>query len=77
MLLFILKGEEWMEIIVNGKRESIEQSMSILQYLSLKGLDPNRAVVEHNYVVVKKDDWENVILKENDQLEVLRFVGGG
>ncbi|MBB6217255.1 sulfur carrier protein [Anaerosolibacter carboniphilus] len=66
-----------MEIVVNGKRESIDQSMSILQYLSLKGLDPNRAVVEHNYTVVKKEEWGNIILKENDQLEVLRFVGGG
>lgn len=66
-----------MEIVVNGKRESIGQSMSILQYLSLKGLDPNRVVVEHNDHVVKKDDWDNVILKESDQLEVLRFVGGG
>lgn len=66
-----------MEIVVNGKRESIDQSMSILKYLSLKGLDPNRAVVEHNYAVVKKEEWGNIILKENDQLEVLRFVGGG
>ncbi|MDF2547530.1 MAG: thiS [Anaerosolibacter sp.] len=66
-----------MEIVVNGKREFIDQSVSILEYLSLKGLDPNRAVVEHNYHVVKKEEWGNIILKENDQLEVLRFVGGG
>ncbi|MFT9496593.1 sulfur carrier protein ThiS [Anaerosolibacter sp.] len=66
-----------MEIVVNGKREFIDQSVSILEYLSLKGLDPNRAVVEYNYHVVKKEEWGNIILKENDQLEVLRFVGGG
>ncbi|KXG78622.1 sulfur carrier protein ThiS [Thermotalea metallivorans] len=66
-----------MEIIVNGKRERLEESMSILQYLSAKGLSPERVVVEYNYAVVKKEDLGNIILKENDQLEVLRFVGGG
>lgn len=66
-----------MEIVVNGRRERLEESMSILQYLSVKDLSPERIVVEYNYAVVKKEDLGNIILKENDQLEVLRFVGGG
>ena len=66
-----------MEIVVNGRRERLEESMSILQYLSVKGLSPERIVVEYNCAVVKKEDLGNIILKENDQLEVLRCVGGG
>jgi sulfur carrier protein len=27
--------------------------------------------------IVKKDDWSNFILKKDDRLELLQFVGGG
>lgn len=66
-----------MTITVNGKSENLEKKMSILDLLTLKGLDPNTVVVEYNADIVKKEEWGNIILKENDTLEVLRFVGGG
>ena len=34
-------------------------------------------VVEYNLNIVKSDKWSGTILKENDSLEVLSFVGGG
>lgn len=66
-----------MQISVNGKEENLKQPMNILDFLISKGLDPDRVVVEYNYEIVKKEEWSSIILKENDQLEVLRFVGGG
>ncbi len=66
-----------MEIIVNGKKELLEKQINIIELLELKGISPNTVVIEYNFDIVKKEEWGNIQLKENDKLEVLRFVGGG
>jgi len=66
-----------LNITVNGKKEMIDHGTSLLIFLKQKGVDPDTVVVEYNYEVVKKEEWDRIILKENDNLEVLRFVGGG
>jgi len=63
--------------MVNGKQEVLKDSISIGEYIMQKGLNPDTVVVEHNYNIIQKEEWSNVFLKENDVLEVLRFVGGG
>ncbi len=63
--------------MVNGKVEQVEEGLSLLKYILSKGLNPDTVVVEHNYIIVKKEEQGNTQLKENDSLEILRFVGGG
>lgn len=65
-----------MRIMVNGRAEDINRC-SILEYLKRKEIRPESVVVEHNRTIVKKERWENIRLKENDNLEILGFVGGG
>lgn len=65
-----------MKITVNSKPEEIE-SCTIKDYITMKDLNPGSLVVEYNMNIVKKDEWGNVTLKENDNLELLSFVGGG
>ncbi|AFS78181.1 thiamine biosynthesis protein ThiS [Gottschalkia acidurici 9a] len=66
-----------MNIFINGQKEVIEESITLLDYLISKGLYPNNVVVEYNLNVLRSEDWANTVLKENDSLEVLSFVGGG
>ncbi|MFZ3171320.1 MAG: sulfur carrier protein ThiS [Carboxydocellales bacterium] len=66
-----------MLIKVNGKELSLEQEISLLEFLISRQIDPRLAIIEHNEQILKNEDWANVIIKENDTLEVLRFIGGG
>ena len=66
-----------MKITVNGKKEIIEEGATVAGLIALKGLKPDTVIVEYNHDLIKKDDWSNIALKENDRLEILRFVGGG
>ncbi|MBM7582249.1 sulfur carrier protein [Caldicoprobacter guelmensis] len=66
-----------MIITVNGQKTTVSKGMSLYDFLKLKGLDPQKVVVEHNYRIVKTEEWPNIVLQENDNLEILRFVGGG
>lgn len=66
-----------MKIIVNGQNENLDMDMNVLEFLLSKGLNPDNVVVEYNLNVLKSEEWSNTVLKENDSLEVLSFVGGG
>jgi len=65
-----------MKIVVNGKEESTDQD-TILNYVLEKKLEPKTVIVEYNFKIVKKDTWNDVKIKDGDNLEILNFVGGG
>ena len=66
-----------MRIIANGKEEHIADGMSIEKWLETKNIGLDTVVVEYNTTIVEQVKWKEIILKENDALEVLKFVGGG
>lgn len=65
-----------MNIRINGKVETVAPC-TIAELVVIKGLFAESLVVEHNLEIVKQVQWADVSLKENDQLELLSFVGGG
>jgi len=65
------------KIKINGIEKEIPQNTTIKDLLSsLNVLDKTMAVAV-NMKIVKKDDWDKFVLKENDKVEALNFVGGG
>lgn len=66
-----------MQVVLNGKKEEVEQTIGLLEFLQVKGLNPETIIVEYNGNIMKKDQWLHVVLQDNDCLEVLNFVGGG
>ncbi len=65
-----------MQITINGKVETIE-SGNLEALVKAKGLSGDALVIEHNHTIIKRENWEQIQLKENDTLELLSFVGGG
>lgn len=66
-----------MKIKVNGEAYEIVSGISLLELLAEKGLNPQMVVVELNYSIVSRDQWDATVLKEEDNVEILAFVGGG
>jgi len=66
-----------MKVKVNGKEVNIDENMTILSLLRWKGVDPSLVVVEHNYEIPEREKWGSVFLKENDNIEIVKFIGGG
>ncbi len=64
-------------IKVNGENKSIPQNISILNLLESYKLNKDRVVIELNRNILKQSDFESTILKKNDELEIVTFVGGG
>jgi len=66
-----------MNIRINGRDEKIGKAANIAELISDKGLSPARVVVEHNLLIVPQEEWVRTILKEDDNIEIVSFVGGG
>ena len=69
-----------MNIKVNGeeKRIEIDQKNALLsKALNFMGYKPNTIVVELNNLIINSIKWEQVKLKDGDNLEIVSIVGGG
>ncbi|WP_071396275.1 sulfur carrier protein ThiS [Bacillus tuaregi] len=62
---------------VNGISIALEKEQSLYDFLTLKDYDLTKIAVECNGNIVPKAEYKNVILKEEDTLEIVKFVGGG
>ncbi len=61
---------------INGEEKMIA-GKNLLEYLKEAGFEPERVVVERNFEIIPKDQLGNVTIQDEDEIEVLRFVGGG
>lgn len=66
-----------MKLIVNGEEKEFENALSISEIIKVLKIEDKVMAAAVNMNVVKKENWENFKLKENDSLELLNFVGGG
>jgi sulfur carrier protein len=64
-------------IILNGKKDELDGSMLISEYLLQRNINPDHVVVEINRVIIDKKDFSGMRIVEGDSIEILRFVGGG
>ncbi|MCQ2493329.1 MAG: sulfur carrier protein ThiS [Lachnospiraceae bacterium] len=61
---------------INGEQKDIA-GRNLYDYLTEEGYELNRVVVELNLDIIPKDELKAITIKDEDEIEVLRFVGGG
>ncbi|BAM07422.1 putative thiamine biosynthesis protein [Leptospirillum ferrooxidans C2-3] len=66
-----------MRMLVNGKRKDVPEGTSLSSYLEIEGLDPQLVSMELNGRIVEREEWPSTLLNEDDELEILFFMGGG
>ncbi|MGH7764274.1 MAG: sulfur carrier protein ThiS [Candidatus Dormibacteraceae bacterium] len=62
---------------INGKRVELDGPTSLPDYLGRLGVDPRAVAIEHNGEIIERSALANVVLRDGDQLEIVRMVGGG
>ncbi len=67
-----------MRIRINGENREIPSAINLLHLLEKElKLEPLRVAVELNRLIVSREDYKKTIVNENDELEIVHFVGGG
>lgn len=66
-----------MNLRINGEDREVADNVSLKELVTQLDLTPERIAIELNQHVVRRADWPSTVLKENDQVEIVHFVGGG
>lgn len=65
-----------MKLKVNGlDRES--SALNLSELLNELNIPAPTVIIEHNYEIYKKDQFESRKLSEGDNIEIVRFAPGG
>ena len=66
-----------MKIRLNGKDYEVEKELSVGELLKRLDIHPQSVAVELNMKIIKKHQYNNTIVRDGDQVEIVSFVGGG
>jgi sulfur carrier protein len=65
-----------MKIVINGQEQTFAP-ITLALLIEQLGMKQDRVAVELNRNIVPRSQWADTHLGENDQLEIVHFVGGG
>ena len=65
------------KIQLNGKKVMIGSNYSLSDLLKKYNLINKKIAVEHNGIIIPKEDFKKNLLKNNDKVEIVHFIGGG
>ncbi len=66
-----------MKVFVNGELREVDQITSLAELITQLDFPMARIAVELNRDVVRRSDWDSTMLKDEDRIEIVHFVGGG
>ena len=65
------------KIKVNGKYQQFDTNKSLYDLIKKLKISINKIAIEKNKKIVDKKRLKNIILKNNDNIEIVHFIGGG
>ena len=65
------------KIKVNGKTKNISENTNLLRMINSLKIPLKKVAIELNQEIIDKKNLKNIILKKNDRIEIVHFIGGG
>ena len=62
---------------MNGDEKEFAVGISLAELITQLDLPAPRIAIELNREVVRRSDWGGTMLKDDDRIEIVHFVGGG
>ncbi len=66
-----------MQVIINGKPETLGDGTTVSQLLEERDVQPVRVAVEINEEIVSRKVFTGTEIHEGDRIEIVTLVGGG
>jgi len=62
---------------LNGEQTAVSEGSTVASFVQQLGLQGRRIAVEVNREILARDFYEQRILADGDEIEIVHFVGGG
>ena len=72
-----MKKIKKIKIRLNGKLKSLNKNISLLELTNNIKIPFKKVAIELNQVIVDKKKMSKIIIKNNDRIEIVHFIGGG
>ena len=72
-----MKKKNKIKIKVNGKYMFIKQKASVQDLIQALKVPPKKIAIEMNREILDKKKLKKKMLKNNDSIEIVHFIGGG
>lgn len=66
-----------MRVKINGEADEIPDNSSIKDVLTARKLPVDIIIIALNGEIINREKWEILKLNSNDNLELIRIIGGG
>lgn len=65
------------KVRINGKEIEVDEDSTVQGLIEQRQITGTMFVIEKNLQIVPKDKYNEIVIKENDNLEIVGFFGGG
>jgi len=65
------------KLSINGEQRELDTAANLAELISELGLAERRVAVELNRKVIRRECWIDTKIVDNDEIEIVQFVGGG
>lgn len=62
---------------LNGQKYYTEHEFTIFELIDYFNYNTSLLVLEYNNLICDKKNWDKIVLKNNDRIELVTIVGGG
>lgn len=66
-----------MKITLNGQEKEVDDALTLTQLIEHVSVNNKRVIAEINGAIIKKEAWNDTIIHNGDNIELVTFVGGG
>ena len=72
-----MKKIKKIKIKINGKLSTINDNLSLSNYLKKLNIPLKKVAIELNQEIIDKNKISKIKLKKDDKIEIVHFIGGG
>ena len=65
------------QVFINGKKKFFSSNNTLISLLNFLEIEENGIAIEVNRIVIPKSQYKNTIVKNDDKVEIVQFIGGG
>ena len=65
------------KIQLNGDPYEINGRTNLNELLNKLKIEKNKVAIEVNGEIVQKEKYQNLVLRKDDKVEIVHFIGGG
>ena len=72
-----MKKIKKIKIRINGKAKSINENEKLSNLIKILKIPIKKVAIELNQEIIDKKKIDKIVLKNNDKIEIVHFIGGG